>query len=286
MSLNLLYSLREGIIGLRRARVATFVTISTIAVTLALFGIFLVLTVNVQRIVGLFRERMALEVFIDNSLNSEQIKKLGERLSSLSSVRKVTFVSKDEALRKFKKEFGEDPLTFLGENPLPSSFEIKVQQVAQTPQGVERLAKRIENIKGVEEVVYHGKLFRVVDRYSRIIIFADIFLSIIVLLAAILLVANTLRLTILSQRNTIQIMQLVGATKSFIRRPYIIQGVLQGGIGGAVGSIVVWILVRVVALRFPHLLEASFFLVSSPFVLGMVLGFLGSGIGVKRFLQT
>ncbi len=286
MSLNLLYSFREGVIGLRRARVATFVTVSTIAVTLTLFGIFLVFTVNVQRIVGLFRERMALEVFIDNSLSSEQIKKLDEKLSSLSGVRKATFVSKDEALKRFKKEFGEDPLAFLGENPLPSSFEIKIQQAEQTPQGVETLAKKIENIEGVEEVVYHGKLFRVVDRYSRIIIFADILLSIIVLLAAILLVANTLRLTVLSQRSTIQIMQLVGATKSFIRRPYIIQGVLQGGIGGAVGSIVVWGLVRGVALRFPRFLEVSLPLIILPLFLGLLLGFLGSGIGVKRFLRA
>ena len=286
MSLNLWYSFREGIIGLRRVRMATFVTISTIAVTLTLFGVFLVLTVNVQRIVRVFRERMALEVFIDNSLNAEQIRKLESELSTLSGVKKVTFISKEEALRKFKKEFGEDPLTFLGENPLPSSFEIKIQQTKQSPQEVESLAKKIEKIHGVEDVVYHGKLFKVVDRYSRIIILADIFLSIIVLLAAILLVANTLRLTIFSQRNTIQIMELVGATKSFIRRPYIIQGVLQGGIGGAVGSIVIWVLVHGVRLRFPHLLEASFLLIISPFVLGVILGFWGSGIGIRRFLRT
>jgi len=286
MSLNLWYSFREGILGLRRARLATAITVSTVAVTLTLWGTFLVLTVNVRRIVELFKEKMALEVFIDNSLSSEEIRTLGKAISSAQGVEGVVFVSRQEALKRFREEFGEDPLMVLEENALPPSFQVKLKKELRSPEGIEAVAERLERLDGVDEVVYHGKLFRVADRTSRLVFIADGVLFFVILLSAVLLVANTLRLTTLSQRKTIQIMELVGATEGFIRRPYVIQGILQGGIGGAIGSLVVWGFVFGVRLRFPHLLEASFVLVLMPFFLGLLLGFLGSRVGLRRFMRV
>lgn len=285
MSLNLCYSFREGVAGLRRARLATTITVSTVAITLTLLGIFLILTVNVQRIVDLFRERMTLEVFIDNSLGSDQIRELKKNISSVQGVEKVVFISPQEALEQFRKEFGEDPLEVLGENPLPPSFQLKLRRDQCSPDGAERLVRRLDKLEGIDEVVYHGKLFRIVDRYSHIVFLADGTLFFIVLLSAILLVANTLRLTILSQRETIQIMELVGATKGFIKRPYLIQGILQGGIGGGLGSLIVWGLVKVVTLRFPHFIDVSIIVVLTPFFLGLLLSYLGSRVGLRRFLR-
>lgn len=124
MSLNLSYSFREGVNGLRRARVASIVTITTVAVTLTLLDLFLILTVNVQRIINTLKSQISLEVFIDPTLPATDIESLGRQLSAVVGVSKVTYVSPEQALERFRLDFKEDPLALLGENPLPASFQI------------------------------------------------------------------------------------------------------------------------------------------------------------------
>jgi cell division transport system permease protein len=286
MSLNLLYSIREGFQGLRRARFAAVLTISTIGITLSLFGVFSIFTVNIQTIVNEFKGKMVLEVFIDNSLAAQQVQLLQEKISKEDGIEEVNFISMEEALKRFQTEFGQDPIDLLGENPLPQSFEVKLQSSQRTPVKASQITKKLEQFQGVDEVIYHGTLFSLVDRYSRIILFVDIALLCVVLLSAILLIANTLRLTILSQRKTIHIMVLVGATKGFIRRPYLIQGLIEGGIGGGFAALVVWMCVQLLSIRISHLLEVPLLLFLMPLILGGLLGITGSHIGLKRFLKV
>jgi len=286
MSLNLYYSFREGIVGLRRARMATMITISTIVVTMVLLGIFLILTVNVQSITKQFRDRVSLEMFIDNSLSPEKIRELRKSLSDLDGIEEVVFISQQEARERFRQDLGEEFLNLLGETPLPPSFQIKLSPGHRSPENIAEVVSRIEELEGVDEVVYQEKLFRFVDRYSRIVFLLDGVIFLTVLLSAVLLVSNTLRLTILSQSRNIQIMELVGATKRLIRRPYLIQGILQGGIGGGIGSIVVWIFVKAVTIRFPSVLKVTPFMILFPFGLSLLLGYLGGTIGIKRFLRA
>jgi cell division transport system permease protein len=286
MSLNLLYSIREGFQGLRRARFAAVLTISTIGITLSLFGVFSIFTVNIQTIVNEFKGKMVLEVFIDNSLAAQQVQLLQEKISKEDGIEEVNYISKEEALKRFQTEFGQDPIDLLGDNPLPQSFEVKLQSSQRTPVKAGQITKKLEQLQGVDEVIYHGTLFSLVDRYSRIILFVDIALLCVVLLSAILLIANTLRLTILSQRKTIYIMVLVGATKGFIRRPYLIQGLIEGGIGGGLAALVVWMCVQLLSIRISHLLEVPFLLFLMPLILGGLLGITGSHIGLKRFLKV
>ena len=286
MSLNLLYSMREGIVGLRRARMATTITVSTIAITMTLLGLFLILTFNIQGIAQSFRNQMTFEVFIDNSLGTTDIQLLERNISGLEGVGDVTFISKEEALERYRRDFENDPLEIVGYNPLPPSFQVKLKQEYRYPERAEVVVKKASELEGVDKVAYHENLFRVVYRYSRIVILVDVALFLTVLLAAILLVANTLRLTILSHRKTIQIMELVGATEGFIRRPYLIQGVLQGGIGGGIGTVVVWIVIKGISLRFPDFLEVTLPMLLFPLVLGLALGLLGATIGLRRFLNA
>ncbi|MFC1501825.1 cell division protein FtsX [bacterium] len=286
MSLNLLYSVREGFEGLRRARFATLLTISTIGITLTLFGVFSIITLNVQTIVNQFKGKMVLEVFIDNSLSSSQVQLLKGEITAVEGIEEVIYISKEDALKRFQTEFGQDPTTLLGDNPLPQSFQVKLHSNQRTPARAGQIADRLEQLSGIDEVVYHGTLFSIIDRYSRIILLVDIVLLFIVLLSAVLLIANTLRLTILSQKKTIQIMILVGATEGFIRRPYLIQGLIQGGLGGGVAAFVVWVCVQVLSIRISNLLEVPFLLFVMPLILGSLLGIIGSHIGLKRFLRV
>ncbi len=286
MSLNLFYSYREGVVGLRRARLSTVITISTIIVTMTLLGIFLILTFNVQSITRQFRDRISIEVFIDPSLGEQEIRRAKERLTNWDEIEEVVYISQQQAVERFREELGEELLQLLGDTPLPPSFQIKISRAYWSPESIDEVVGRLETMEGVDEVIDHGRLFHVVGRYSRIVILVDGVIFLTVLLSAVLLVSNTLRLTILSQSRNIQIMELVGATERFIRRPYLIQGILQGGIGGGIGSIAVWILVKVVELRFPHILEVSAFMILFPLGFGLLLGYLGGSVGLKRFMRT
>src|SRR4030042_884636 len=151
MSCYLLCSFREGMIGLRRARLATTVTISTLCITLTIFGMFLVLTFNVNRMVEQFKERMAFEVFIDESLSEEQTGRLRQIIEQDPGVGRVTFISKQMALERSKKELGLDPISILGENPLPSSFEVQLKKDHLNSGAMESVMRRLENVEGVDD---------------------------------------------------------------------------------------------------------------------------------------
>ncbi len=286
MSINLIYSFREGMLGLKRARLATTIAISTVAITLTLLGIFIVLTVNVQRVIGLLNERLNVEIFIDNSLDPLSIKLLQNNVSSIEGVEDVTYISKEEALERFRGEFGEDPLAILGENPLPASLLVKIKNEYRNPEKIVTVVESIKVLKGVDEVIYHGRLFRLIHQYSKVILAIDIGLFFIVLLSVILLVSNTLRLTILSQQKNIQIMQLVGATINFVRRPYVVQGVFQGFIGGVISMGIVWVIVQLIRFRFPHLLVVPLHVLIMPLLIGVLISYLGSLMALKRFLNA
>ncbi len=284
MSLNLAYSMREGVLGLKRARWATTITISTVAISMALLGVFLLITINVQAIAESFRDRVTLEAFLDDALADDGVQTVALNIRALEGVEEALYISKERAMEIYNQEFEGDPIEVVGYNPLPRSFQVKLVETFRDPQRLENLANSIESLDGVWEVVYHGKLIQTVFRISRIVILVDVALFLTVLLSAVLLVANTLRLTILSQSTTIQIMELVGATERFVRRPYVIQGVLQGGIGGAIGSVVVWVLIVWVKYQFPIILKGASYVVWLPLALGLVLGFSGARLGLKRFL--
>jgi cell division transport system permease protein len=273
-------------LGLKRARLATTIAISTVAITLTLLGVFIVLTVNVQRVIGLLNERLNVEIFIDNSIDPLSIKLLQNSVSGIEGVGTVTYISKEEALERFRNEFGEDPLAILGENPLPASLLVKIKNDYRIPEKMVSIVEDIKVLKGVDEVIYHDRLFRLINQYSKVILAIDIGLFFIVFLSVILLVSNTLRLTILSQQKNIQIMQLVGATISFVRRPYLVQGVFQGFIGGVISMGIVWAIVQLIRFRFPHLLVVPLLVLIMPLLIGMVISYLGSLVALKRFLNA
>jgi len=286
MSLNASYSFREGWIGLRRARLASVVTISTVALTLFLLSSMLLMTINIHRIIDTFKKKMSIEIFMDSSQTAAQIMELENRLLRTPGVQEAVFISKEKALEKFREEFGEDPLALLGENPLPPSFQITLKPQYRTPARAEEAVHWISQLEGVDEVVYHGRLFKTVDRWSRTILLVDFCLLLLVLVSTLLLVANTLRLTLLVQSKNIKIMRLVGATQWFIRMPYIIQGVIEGGLGGTLSALILWIVLKGVLLRFPVVLHGVLTVLGMPILLGVFLGFFGSLIGLKRFLRT
>jgi cell division transport system permease protein len=285
MSFNIPYIIREGFLGLRRARVAAFVTVTTVAITLTLLNLFLILTLNVRKVVRGFQSQIYFEAFVDSTAPQDSIDVLRKGILALPGVEKAVYISTEKALERFKAEFGEDPIPLLGENPLPASFQVWLTPAYRSPDRAESILAKIQKLSSVEEVLYHGKFFRLIEEYGRTVLWVDFGLMLIVVLATLSLVNNTMRLTLLAQRKSIQIMRLVGATRGFIRRPYLFQGVFQGALGGALSALVSFCLIQLLTWKFNLRLQGTPFFFWGPVAVGALLGLIGSLMGIHRHMQ-
>lgn len=285
MSFNLPYIVREGFMGLRRARVAAFVTVTTVAITLTLLNLFLILTLNVRRVVRGFQSQIYFEVFVDSTAPADSIEALRRDILAVPGVEKAVYFSTEKALERFRVEFGEDPVVLLGENPLPASFQVWLTPAYRSPDRAESILEKIRRLQSVDEVSYHGKFFRLIEEYGRTVLWVDFGLMLIVVLATLSLVNNTMRLTLLAQRKSIQVMRLVGATRTFIRMPYLFQGVFQGAMGGALSALISFCLIQAVKWKFNLRLQGIPFFFWGPVAAGAFLGFFGSLLGLHRHMQ-
>ena len=282
---GLFYSIKEGFSGLRRSKLSCILSITTIAISLILIGSIAVLTLNMYRIVNSIRERMELEVFVDNSISEEKTEELRNGLSAIYGIKDIQFVSKKQAAAFFQHEFQQDVSEILDENPFPASFRINFIDEFRTADGVESVIKKIRELSGVDEIVYRSEFLKLLDRYISTAYYALAILGSIVCIGSIFFIYNNIRLVIFARRQLIETMKLVGATPWFIRFPFVIEGIIQAVIGAIVafGALFVFyslINQQITQLDFPNLQIISMLL-----SVGVLLGVFGSAIAVKRFLK-
>jgi cell division transport system permease protein len=301
---TLFYSLREGLDGFRRAKLATFIAIISMSFSLLLIGILVVVAANLVSLVESVRARIEFEVFVDNALDEAAIKELRQQLTKVKGVAEVYFISKEQAVEIFKREFGlrtegpsragdqanENLLEVLETNPLPASFRISLMKSHQRSAEAQRVAGEIEKLRGVDEVVYRRDLFVALDRYVRVIVLVGLAVGLVFCAGSLLLVVNDVRLVIHARRRIIETMQLVGATRAHVRRPLLVQGFLQGAIGGAIAAGCLYILYRLLllelgtALRLPHATPVEALLAGLIFA-GMILGLFASYLGARKYIR-
>lgn len=233
--------MREGSKNVIRNGWMSFASISSIAISLLILGIFLLLTLNVNYLAQQIEQQVEIKVYLDLNVPKEQIAPLQNEIAALSQVDKVTFVSKDEGLAYLREKLGENgkQLTegYEGENnPLNDSFTVEVTQ----PREVASVAQQINAIntgkpsKPIYRVSYGQGTVETLFKVTQIVRYIGLILVAGLALTAMFLIANTIKLTILARRREIAIMKLVGATNSFIRWPFFIEGMLLGLTGSVV----------------------------------------------------
>ncbi|HTY60298.1 MAG TPA: permease-like cell division protein FtsX [Bacteroidota bacterium] len=283
------YTIRESFSGFRRAKLSSLLSVATISVSLILVGIFAAVTINASRLIDSLRSRLDMEAFLTEPVTDEDVAGLQSRIGGLEGIEKVDFVSKDEALKNFKKETGDDITKVLDFNPLPPSFKITLKEPYRTSAKTLAIYDKIAAIPGVDTVLYRRVLLELIDQRAASINKVMLGLGIAVSLTAIFLVANTIRLAITAKRKLIRTMELVGATRGFIRRPFIIEGVMQGLIGGLGASALMLLLfeyaTRLVSEEFAPYLRMPPLFYGSVVGTGMLLGLAGSLISVLRFVR-
>jgi cell division transport system permease protein len=288
--MSLRYTLQESISGFTRTKLASAVSIMTITISLLLLGVFAILTVHASRFIEAIRSKVELEAFLQEPLSRQEIADLQARVTGLEGVAAVTYISKEEAARIFKEEFGEDIHRVLDFNPLPPSFKISLRDGYKTAARTREVYDRIVALKGIDNVIYRKELLELIDRQTASANNLALGLGVLVSLSAIFLVSNTIRLAIYAKRRLIRTMELVGATAGFIRLPFLIEGVMQGLAGGIVAAAVLYLLLeyaaRLVASEFPAYITMELPFYALVVAAGVILGLLGSIISIVRFMRS
>jgi cell division transport system permease protein len=284
------YFIREGVANFGRAKFAAFASTGAITVALVLIGVFAVVGYEAQVIADTLREQAGeMEVFIEREADANTQEGLRARIQTTPGVAQSEYVSHEEAAEIFREEFGEEASVFEDPTFLPASIRIEVAPAYATPDSMAQLASTIGEWEGVDEVVFNQDLLAQVSQNRRLIGAIGGAIGAIVVLASVFLVANTIRLTIYARRLLIRTMKLVGATDRFVRRPFLVEGLLQGALGGLLAGGSVWGLYRVFLQQIdkaPASPTLQLSLVGGLVVLGMVLGWSGSYVAARRFIQN
>lgn len=296
--------LREGAKNIIRNGWMSFASMSSIFISLFILGIFLLLALNVNHMAAQIESQVQIRVFLQLNVDKAKITELQNKIGNLTEVRKVTFVSKAEGLELLRKNLGEDNKDLLDgyeneKNPLPDSFTVEVYE----PQTIDAAAKQIEAINKADELIPIAKvkygqgtvetLFKITNAVRYIGIVVVIGLSV----TAMFLISNTIKMTIIARRREIGIMKLVGATNSFIRWPFFIEGALIGIISSVITTIAVLLsysqlvkitqmelslmMIKLVTLQESGLLTAALLI-----GLGTIIGVWGSTISIRKYLKV
>lgn len=295
MSINTVeYFIREVIHSLRRNNWMSVASIGTVAVSLFIFGMFLMLVMNMNKMVDAMESQVQIMVYLEDDFSRDDARELEVDLKKMQGVEKVTFVPKEEAMEKFKERLGDQKtlLDALDEtNPLPDSFEVMVVQ----PEMVKTAAENIEKFEGVNSAKYGQDVMEHLFDITRLIRIFGFALMMVLALATLFIISNTIRLTVFARRKEIAIMKYVGATDWFIRWPFVLEGIVMGFLGSLIASVVLRFTYSGITAKiydtlafFPLIPEEPFLNYVTMIVVigGMIMGAIGSTVSIKRFLKV
>ncbi len=270
--------------------------IVTMTFALMMLGAFGLLVVHARMLEGVIKNQLEVQLFLKKNLPQNQIDQVRQVIASKPFILKkdgkpqIGFISKEEAAEKFIAETGEDFTQFLGENPLRDSYSIRIKEENLESDNLLRIKKQLEEIPGIFEVSYTEDLIDNVDTNIQKagIVLSGIFL--IMLISSIMLINNSIKLALFSQRFLIRSMQLVGAKPLFIQRPYITRGTIQGLISGLIACIVLSLLLhsaydRIKDLRMLHDARMVGIVYGSLIIIGILVGLISSMRSVRKYLK-
>ena len=223
-----LYLVSEGLKNVWRHKMTTFTAVFSLFLALYFVGLLATAGENTRSILQYLRSKYKIEVFFKQNVDLKMAKKVSDSILEIKGIRSSTVINKDDAVRIFKDQFGEDILGILGYNPLPISAVVNLKRNSEELLNVTPIVNDIKRMEGVEEVRYQGHLIKKIERtYSR---FMKIFpwVAMVFITVAILVIYNTVKLSIYSRKELINSLKLIGATKLFIQMPFIFEGLIDG----------------------------------------------------------
>ena len=207
-----------------------------VALAFTLLGSFYLTSIQANRFLNYLRSKVEIEAFLVDSLSTDQLADIKSSLLAVRGVSRVQYVSKEDAAMSFQKEFGEDINSVLDFNPLPASYRIFVRDPYKNSGDMTLIASRVERIPGIESVKYRKILLTLIDK--RVKLFYEVMsgFGAALILLSIFLVYNSMRLAISYKKRIIDTMKLVGASRTFVRLPFLVGGMIQGFTGGLIAA--------------------------------------------------
>jgi len=283
-----IYLTQEAFRTIRRHKGVTTISVVIMSLSLLMLAVFLLATDNMLRYIAQAEQEMKVYVYLEDNLSNQDVQRLHHQILGMNESEAVVFISKSQALSEFREQLGEDAdlLDALEANPLPNSFWVSLKPEKKNQTDVAYFAGHVTQLDGVEEVRY-GKEF--VEKFTSVIkgvYYVDAIVGLIVILSAVFIISNAVRLTVISRRKNIQIMKLVGATNRFITTPFIIEGAVQGGVA-ALLSLGLLLSVTIASRKFVP--ELGFFSgeKTAVYLLACVaIGSIGSLTALRRYLKV
>lgn len=237
---RLLYLLREAVANVLTNRTTTVVAVATTAFTFACVGVFLLLYVNLRTMALSLEQDIQVMVYLQDDLTEQTRREIEQQLKVDRAVGLLTFVSKEQALADFQTQFPAEShlLQGLGQNPLPASFVVTLAAESRSSDAMRRWANRAQLIPGVAKVQYNQEWVEALAGIVRYIEVAAIIVGLILSAASVTIIANTIRLALYSRREEIEILGLIGASTTFIRVPYLLEGAALGLLGSALSLVI------------------------------------------------
>jgi cell division transport system permease protein len=274
----------------RRLISSYFSVVLSIALVLFLLGLLGMLVLNAKKVSDHFKEQVVLTIYLKETAKEVEINQLQKSLAMADYVKSTEYVSKEEAAEFMKAENGEDFMDFVGYNPLQNSIDVHLKADYVNSDQLEKISEETLNKIFVDEVTYDNDLVNLMNNNVKKISFWVLVISAIFTLIAVLLINSSIRLAVYSKRFTIKTMQMVGATKQFIRRPFVWKSVRLGIIGGLIALIGMAIVLFYLNKTFPELeLLSNPILVAILFIfvftLGIVITWISTHFATQRFLN-
>ncbi|MEQ8924720.1 MAG: permease-like cell division protein FtsX [Fulvivirga sp.] len=273
-----------------------FSVIFSITLSLFVIGLFGLLILHANRLSEIVRENVEIQVYLNKDISQNQKIQVFKTLSSKDYVAKqneevqISFISKEEAEKQFIEDTGEDFREFLGENPLRDAYIVKIDPDQQQTANLKTIKKELEKLSGVFEVVYIENLVNSINENMTKIALFLLGFAFVLLIVVIILINNTIKLALFSQRFLIRSMQLVGATSGFIQKPFLIRSIFNGVLAGVLSSALLYFLMNFANSRIQDLetlqeTDKILILFTSLLVIGGIIGLLSTYRSVRKYLK-
>ena len=283
-----LFLFAEGFRNLLRHKLTVFAAVFSVFLTMLIIGSLFIIGKNTNKLIYYLRTKYKIEVFFEADLAKEEALDVVKQIESFPGVRNTTFIDKENATKIFKKQFGENILDYIQRNPLPMSCVINLNRTGDYELDIMPIVTRIESLSGIDNIEHQGKLIQRIEGFHNR--FTTIFsvVSIGIILITISIISNTIKLTIYAKKDLIQDLHIIGATNTFVKVPFLIEGILQGFIGSFIAFLVLSLFLQIgnnILTQFsPMTIRMDPAAASWMLLIGISISFIGSLRALARFL--
>ena len=291
---TLKYFFKEALKSMKRNGLMTLASISTVALSLFMLGVFLCGVINLNNMASSLENQVQLSIYLKDGLTTDQIMAVGKQIKAIPNLKHLEFVNKEQAMKEFKARLGDQQqlVNALGDvNPLPNSYVLTFDN----PSDVKATAKLAATFQGVESTHYGQDIVEELFRITQVIRIGGIVLIGFLAAATLFIISNTIRLTVFARRKEIAIMKYVGATNGFIRWPFLIEGMLLGLVGAVIAVLCVGEFYHFITMEvseslaffplvplFPVFYDVAIYILGG----GIVVGAIGSTISLKQYMKV